>query len=398
MALVPSADRGRSPGVGDGRALLVGVASTLWHLPPLLRRAGLKVESITVRSPYFRLPGSRRGALHAQTLTGVLELAAERAAQQPYDLVVTSDDTALRLLRDWDALTLQQRMLLAPVLTASDLEHLASKVTITARLDAAGVHVPRWREAHGLASADAAATELGWPVVLKNDYGSGGRGVRPVVDARELWQAWMQLEQAWHRGEAQLPAGARRPMRVLVQEYVAGHDVDLSAFFRGGQLVHFTYARAVETLTDRGASSLRHYRPTAQAGPSAAEELTAIGQALGLDGFANISARESGDGGSRTYFEVDARPNLWAHVGAQVGDDPVARLRRWFATGEVDLGPTVAPGHLDPSGCWVRMAHRSSRGQVLRNADGALTSMPWGTPDAALVLGSTLLRGPVVRG
>ena len=398
MAPVPSADRGGAAGGGDGRALLVGVASTLWHLPPLLRRAGLKVESITARSPYFRLPGSRRGALNAQTLTGVLELAAERAAQRPYALVVTSDDTALRLLRDWDAPTLEQRLLLAPVLTAGDLEHLASKATMISRLDAAGVRVPRWREAPDLASAQEAAAELGWPVVLKSDYGSGGRGVRPVGDTGDLRQAWTQLEQAWHRGEAQLPAGARRPMRVLVQEYVSGHDVDLSAFFRGGQLVHFTYARAIETLTDRGASSLRHYRPTAVVGPSAVDELTAIGHALGLDGFANISARESGDGGSRTYFEVDARPNLWAHVGAQVGDDPVARLRRWFATGEVDLGPTVAPGHLDPSGCWVRMAHRSSRGQVLRNADGALTSMPWGTPDAALVLGSTLLRGPVVRG
>lgn len=375
----------------------MGVASTLWHLPPLLRRAGLSVDAVTVRSPYFRLPGSRRGALNAPTLTECLELAAESAAHRRYDLVVTSDDTALRLLRDWDGLTPEQRMLLAPVLSAGDLEHLASKVMMTTRLDAAGVPVPQWREAADPASAHAAAAELGWPVVLKNDFGAGGRGVRSVMDRDQLEQAWAELRLAHARGETRLPKGARQPMRVLVQAHMPGRDLDLSGFFRGGQLVHFTCARAIDTLTERGASSLRQYRPTSLAGPSVKDELASIGQALGLDGFVNISARESFDGGSRTYFEVDARPNLWVHVGAQVGDDPVTRLRRWFAHGEVELGPTMPSERIDPHGQLVRMAHRSSRRQVLRNADGALTSMPWGTPDAALVLASTVLRGPVVR-
>lgn len=380
-----------------GRALLVGVASTLWHLPPLLRRAGLNVESITVRSPYFRLPGARRGALSAPTLTGALELAAERASLQPYDLVVTSDDTALRLLRDWDGLTLEQRLLLAPVLSAGDLEHLASKIAMIKRLDAAGVHVPRWREASDLTAAEAAASDLGWPIVLKNDYGAGGRGVRVVSDRVQLGQVWADLQRAWAREEARLPLGTRRPRRVLVQKYAPGRDVDLSAFFRSSQLVHFTYSLAIETLTNRGACSLRHYLPTYRAGPSVVDELATIGQALGLDGFANISAREPSDSGARAYFEVDARPNLWAHVGAQVGDDPGSRLSRWFATGEADVSPTATAGRLNPRGCVVRMTHRSSRRQLLRNADGALTSMPWGTPDAALVLGSALLRGPVLR-
>ncbi len=366
-----------------GRALLVGVASTLWHLPPLLRGAGLGVESVTVSSPYFRLPGSLRVASRCATLTDALVLAAERVSQRHYDLVVTSDDTALRLLRAWDGLPAGQRLLLAPVTSLADLEHLASKVVLAARLETAGLPVPRWREAYDPVEAEAAAQDLGWPVVLKNDLGSGGRGVRIATNLDDLTEAWRQLRLAHSRAEANLPPDVRRPMRVLIQENVPGRDLDLSAFFRRGELVHFTLSRFTETLTVRGASSQRHYLPTSAAQPGIVEELTAIGDALGLNSFANITARETPDGRSRAYIEVDARPNLWTHVGAQAGDDPVARLRKWFATGQADLEPTGIPSGVKSDGVFLRMAHRTSRGALLRNTDSAITTMPWGPPRRA---------------
>jgi hypothetical protein len=190
----------------------------------------------------------------------VLALAAERVSQLRFNLVVISDDTALRLLRDWKGLSSEQRLLLAPVASATDLDQLTSKVTAGVRLESAGVPVPRWREARGLA------------------------------------EAWLQLQLAHARADASLPPDVGRHMRVLVEECVPRHGPDLFAFFRRSELDHATLPRFTETLTKRGANSERHYLPTYGARPGVVQELTAIGDALGLNGFANITACDAPGG------------------------------------------------------------------------------------------------------
>lgn len=375
------------------RALLVGDASLLWHLPPMLRRAGLAVDTVTLRSPYFRLPARRGRRVRSDSLSGSLTTAAALADSEHYALVVVADDVVLRMLRDHPELTVQQRLSLAPVVASDDLAHLGSKVVMTERLAAAGVPVPASQVVSAATEAVAAGSDLGWPLVLKGDSGSGGRQVRIAHDEHAVGVAWTELVSAHAAQEARYPAHFRRPLRVLAQRHLTGHALDLSAFFRDGRLIHHTQARVLAKIRPHGATSVRLYRPTAAADPLIAAELGAIGQALGLDGFANITAFEQPDGSARTYFEADARPNLWAHLGGRVGDDPAVRLRRWFVDGAIDPSPT---GPVPSEDLVVRMANRTARRDLLRNADDVLADLPWGTPDAALVLASALLRGPAV--
>lgn len=401
MAPVASSASGRATtsemlgGLGSNtrpRALLVGDASLLWHLPPVLRSAGLDVDAVTVRSPYFRFPARSSRRVRCESLQHALRTAASWASAHRYALIVVADDMALRMLRDDPGLTDEQRVRLGPVARPEDLGHLGSKVEMIQRLAEAGVPVPASRPVASAAEAVSAGEVLGWPLVLKGDSGSGGRQVRIVGDERGVVAAWSELVSAHAAQEARYPPDYRQPLRVLAQAHATGNPMDLSAFFRDGTLVHHTQSRALADVRPLGASSVRLYRPSVRGDRQVATELSAIGAALGLDGFANISALERPDGSGRTYFEVDARPNLWTHVGAQVGDDPVVRLRRWFADGSIDLGPT---GPVPSEDQIVRMANRTSRRDLLRNADGVLADLSWGTPDAALFLASALLRGPV---
>jgi hypothetical protein len=51
-----------------------------------------------------------------------------------------------------------------------------------------------------------------------------------------------------------------------------------------------------------------------------------------------------GNDGHRYYFEADMRPNTWVNAPRFFGDDPAARISRYFSSGEAMAGP----GHVHP--------------------------------------------------
>ena len=375
------------------RALLVGDPNLMWPLPPMLSACGFDVEVVTVPGLIRRKNRYLRQVTVVDSLAAALRSATRRATDENYDWIVLADDTTLRLLRTSKSFTAADRARLAPVRGLQYVAHLASKVDLAQRLDRLPVLTPRFHLAVTAEEARDATEQFHGTSLLKPDFGSGGAGIILATNPTEAAVAWHLMAARQNTGQACSPAA---DAQVLVQEFRAGRPVDVSAIFLDGQLIHYTYAHLLPGSSRFGATPLRHYFPTVTASPQIPEELRTIGVGLGLHGFTNITCIESPDGATRHYFEVDARPNLWAAFGAQFGDDPVARLRAWFDEGQVLLNDqslsdampgSPCPGQtpsaeVPPSDRDVALFWRLSRRDLLRNRYHVWRDVPWRSPEA----------------
>jgi hypothetical protein len=112
-----------------------------------------------------------------------------------------------------------------------------------------------------------------------------------------------------------------------------GIELDLSALYFKGELIHFSYSEIEKASSNRfGPSSVRLYRPLCYVEEQMFLELTHIGKALGAHGFANISCMQSE--GNRFYFEADMRANAWVNTPRFFGEDPAIRIKNWLIRGE----------------------------------------------------------------
>lgn len=370
------------------RALLLGLGGMLWPLPPLLRAAGFEVDVLALPSPHFRHRLGLRTVRRQPDRRSLLVAAAELDRRNAYNWIIVGDDDTLIALRDHPDLTLAQKERLAPVVTAEHLGHLGSKVAQAAEIDRAGVPVPAHIVVNHVAEAVDAAEQLGWPAFLKADAGSGGRGVARCSDAEELRQQWRRLIGDSAGASGQRPAGGK----AIVQQAIEGTMLDLSGFFFDGQLVHFTNALGNQMPGRIGMSTVRRYRPTASGDPLLTAELQAIGQTMGIDGFANISAIEAPDG-TRWYFEVDLRPTIWAPYGAEFGDDPALRLRAWFDDGTALASMSPELSGQPRQGRDIACFTRQTRLDLARNRQRVLGDVPWRNPDGVLLLAKSLIVG-----
>lgn len=212
--------------------------------------------------------------------------------------------------------------------------------------------------------------------MVKADAGHSGTFVRLAGSNAAVWHAAIEL------GEENL----------LVQKWIAGHIVDTSAIFRYGRPIHWTYCEELRRLGRFGPSAVRRYHPTSKYRSEHLPILRRLGVVLGLHGFANITAVSAADGSGVKIFEVDARPNAWASQGNRVGDDPVERIRHWFATGDSLAGhsTTGQTRHSDNASYFRRTRRRA----LILNRNGPFRGFQTTNPDAWLLAGWTLLRGP----
>lgn len=361
------------PQTGRPQALLLGApASDAWYLPRLLHRCGFDVDVITTPTRHFATRRHVRALTVVATLDGVLRAGAERARVQDYDWVIPVNDDFLGALRARADIPLEDRLRLAPVTGAAGLSILASKAATARALERAGLAVPAYAVVADLAQAIEAGERFGYPLMAKADLGHSGTGVRRVEAASTLAEVLRDLG----------------PGEVLLQERFPGPVVDVSGLFRDGALVHFTYSTELERLGEFGPSSMRSYEPTASLPEQVRIDLGRIGEALGLDGFATISAFATGEGGL-SFFELDLRPNIWVGHGADVGDDPIPRIRAAFG-----LGPPVARGESGPSPAAAVHGHylrRPLKDLALGRAN-AWRGFPLDSPDAWLLTARRLRR------
>jgi len=363
-------------------ACIVGAATSLiWSLPFLLARCGFSVDVITT-SPLLRASKFVRRVERAETLDEMVELAHERicSRERPYDWVIAGDDETLwKLSRmHWPSETEPAYL---PRTREGQIEHIFSKSGLSQALAAGGVKTPPFRMASCCADAVLAAGELGYPVLVKKDSDNGGNGVYRCESDDDIWK----LESALGWGS------------LLVQRWIAGREVDLSAIFFEQKLVHFAYSVIERTIPGKMAlSAVRTYYPLPLVGEEVFEELAALGRALDANGFVSIACIEAADGSGRYCFEADMRPNVWVDVSRFYGEDAAERIRGWFAEGKylrresigeaVNCTPVLIP-------CFERIA----RWELLVNRYHVWRFIPWIETSVVLRLLCARAVMPVAR-
>lgn len=365
-------------GRAQRQALLIGVGGLLWPLPPMLAAAGFTVDVATLPSAHFRHRVHVRRVIRRPDRSAALLAAAELDSRHRYEWIIVGDDETLIALRDHPALTTAQKVRLAPVTGPEQLAHLGSKVELSRRLSAAGLPTPRFAVAHSAQEASTAAAELGWPVYVKADEGSAGRGVIRCEGPGQVQRAWENLDCAL----------------ALVQEGLPGPELDLSAIYVNGDLVHFTTSEMRGSVPGRALAQCKRYRPAAETPPATVAALRSLGRVLGADGFANISAVVDKDDCPR-FIEADLRPTVWAAYGSRVGDDPVARLRAFHDGGRWLLAEQLGAPVSGSVAAEVDIAFftRMRRRDLLRGSANVWGHFPWHTPDAWALFLRQLLTG-----
>jgi biotin carboxylase len=237
-----------------------------------------------------------------------------------------------------------------------------------AALACAGVPVPAWAAAGTPRQAAAAASAIGFPVVVKPADGTGSRGVRLCRDAAEVAGHAAALLAAGRdeRHQPSLPA-------VLVEEYVAGPEFSVETFGPAVAAVTAKHLGPHPWFVETG-----HDVP-AGPGPLEATAVAAIG-ALGL-----------GFGPAHTEIRLGARGPVVIEVNPRLAGGRIPTLVR-LATGLDLIGATVGivigaggvlpdpgPGHAS-----IRFLVAPRSGRVRRTGGVAAAAAVPGVVDVAI--------------
>ena len=208
---------------------------------------------------------------------------------------------------------------------ADVMEAVGDKVTAREAAERAGVPVvPGTGRVRDVAVAEAAAEEIGYPVLLKASAGGGGRGIRMVTTAEELRkgfpQASAEAEAAFGDGGMFIEKCIQQPRHVEVQIMADEH----------GSVVHL-FER--ECSIQRRKQKLIEEAPSPSISPAVRERLCASAVAVASEvGYVNAGTVEFlVDVDTETYYfiEVNARIQVEHGVTEMVtGIDLVAEQLR----------------------------------------------------------------------
>jgi hypothetical protein len=160
-----------------------------------------------------------------------------------------------------------------------------------------------------------------------------------------------------------------------MQKKIRGRSISLEAFYQKGKLVHFSYSTVEKTKYKFGPTSLRKYMQLACLEKKVFDELGLIGDALGADGFVNMSAIRADHDKELYFFEADMRPNLWADHSRFFGDDLAMNISRYFSHGETARYPH--PFHPEyPEEILVSHYLRLSLKEMILNRDKVWRFLP----------------------
>ena len=105
--------------------------------------------------------------------------------------------------------------------------------------------------------------------------------------------------------------------------------------FRSARLISFSYSEIIECRpTKYGPSVLRKYYNDPSMALVFDDLLNRLGDALGANGFVNVSAIEAYNTNILYFIEADMRPNAWVQHAKYVDDDPAPRISDYFRLGE----------------------------------------------------------------
>ncbi|WP_432741901.1 argininosuccinate lyase [Streptomyces sp. JH002] len=258
------------------------------------------------RYPYLAQDGVEVRVLDTGDAAAVLAACAELAGDAGLAGVTSSSEYFIATA----AATATALGLPAP--DAAAVERCRDKARQRELLAAAGVGVPQAREVGDAAGAEAAAREIGLPVVVKPVSGSGSIGVRLCADAADAGQ--------W--AAALLAGPASGAGRVLVQEYVTGPEFSVE-----------TFDDTVVTVVGKRLGDLPHFVEMGHDLPARAPDADLA--ALGREAVRALTALGLGWGAAHTELRMAARGPVVIEVNPRLGGGMIPVALR-DATG-VDL-------------------------------------------------------------
>ncbi len=306
------------------KALLIGKSFELTTAPlPLLKRANFDVDLIA----FFGISArdSSFGSVYCiNSIDRLVEILPGLLSQSTYDLLVIGDDEVLLDILESN-LSSELKKQILPISSINGMCHLYSKIGLSTLLHKSGITTPRFEVAQNETELLSFAEKVGYPVIIKIDSSGGGAG---VFQCNSLGEIFIYLK--------------RYKYPLLVQQFIDGDMLDLSAFYQNGELIHFTHSKFEKTIGGSfGPSSVRSYQQLAMVNKEVFGELRRLGMTLSAHGFVNISAIHSIKDGRRYYFEADMRPNVWVDYGKYIGNDAAIAINEYFANGRVMDYPQV---------------------------------------------------------
>jgi carbamoyl-phosphate synthase large subunit len=275
------------------------------------------------------------------------------------DVHVLVPTTDASLAGAWAALGERER----PRIVGGDRETVRTALDKVACLRAAERHgfpVPAWSAPETPAEAHAFLEAIGAPIVVKPRRSYVRRGDSLAHRRHHFVFSPSDLDDAL----SSLGDGGELP---VVQEYVPGRALAVSAVIRDGKVLAAVARETFTFLPVRGGTSV--WKRTVDPGETGVGEALSLLEAIGLDGVAEVEY-QLGDDGVPRLMEIGARLHGWVPLAvaagvdlpllaarAAVGDpvEPVMSYRvglemRWPA-GEIHRLRTLAlPRHLLPPG------------------------------------------------
>ena len=359
------------------RALLIGrIPGLLQPVPNLLSRAGFTVDVISL-TPLVQRHATMNSLCLVSGDALLLRHLEEQHLEQ-YNLVILGDDRTIELIAHSD-LPAPKKLKLLPVISEHFYYHLYSKIGLSLILEKAKVLTPPYAVVQELHELTPAADRLGYPVMLKLDASTGGKGVFVCQSSEELLA---YVTQWLAQPSFQFP--------LLVQKIIEGTSLDLSAFYQDGQLIHFCHAVEEKTTYPLGPSNLRSYTQLGNLDSKIFSELSALGKALGANGFTNITAIDCAQDQRRYFIEADMRPNAWVDYAKYIGNDIAPAIRAYFERGQTLQFPqaqnpqypqTILIPHVSRIAFWEILINRygvwqfATLAQLLRRVIGHPMSM-----------------------
>lgn len=313
---------------------------------PLLKRAGFEIDLICPGHIDF---DAQSISLIAPIEDSLVQTAAHQVQKQHYDVVILGGDDCIAEILDSD-LADEIKLKLLPVQHAENLIHLYSKCGLSKILQGSVVPTPAFAICNRPDELITAADQIGYPLFMKVDRSGGGDDVYECQSAQELTRKVVNL-----------------PYPLLLQKKIVGKTVDLTSFYQHGKLVFFSYALFHKSIRGEfGPSSVRRYTQIGALPAQIYQELNALGQILGANGFANVTCIECASTGKRYFIEADMRPNVWVDYGKYVGNDAATYFKDYFEAGKVMSKPPKINSHF-PISRLVPFVARLSFGEILFN-------------------------------
>ena len=265
------------------------------------------------------------------------------------DAVVPIDDLSAQLLRDLATAKRTSpglRKLL--YLSLGDPDHYRTVCSRSRLIELAatlGIRTPGQRSVENLRAARHAATELGYPVLLKREQTCGGRGVTLVEDGEALSKAFRAADRKakakhWARRLVGLATSVDPPL--TLQAHVPGTLTLRTVACREGRvLAGMTFA--AERLDPPLTGSSTVIRPIENVEIDNA--VTLLVAALGCSGFVSFDFLASPTGPSY-LIEMNARAVGSGHLGVRFGHDIYGR---WLAQFQALSARASDPPRVDPA-------------------------------------------------